>query len=87
MSAPVDVLAVMDTIDVCLHQLQMDPNTKAMHIARFTAARHAVADLIRAANRASIASYRGDESRPGTIRNADLDALRAAAVRAQGGAA
>ena len=47
----------------------------------------AVAELIEAARRAAIASVRGDGNCPGTIRNADLDALRAALVRVQGGAA
>lgn len=40
--------------------------------------RVAVAELIEAARRAAVASCRGDDFHPGTIRNADLDALRAA---------
>ncbi|PKH97596.1 hypothetical protein CXG43_01830 [Stenotrophomonas sp. Bg11-02] len=47
----------------------------------------AVAELIEAANRAAIASVRGDDNRPGTIRNTDLDELRAALARVKGGAA
>ena len=42
----VDVLAVMDTVDACLHSLRMDSEVKAQHIARFTEARAAVAELI-----------------------------------------
>ncbi len=33
------VLATMETVDACLHSLNMDADTKAMHITRFSEAR------------------------------------------------
>ena len=42
------------------------------------------AELIEAARRAAIAAVRGDDSNPGTIRNADLDRLRAAIATCDG---
>lgn len=50
------------------------------------AARAAIAELIEAARRAAIAAIRGDGSSPGTIRNEDLDRLRAALAACRGGA-
>jgi hypothetical protein len=47
-------------------------------------ARASVAELIEVANRAAIAAVRGDDNQPGTIRNQDLDALRAALARVKG---
>ena len=103
MSAPVDVLAVMDADASVLRSLMRERNNKAMRSdhpeaevrqdrARYLLEQHhearaAVAELIEAANRAAIAAVRGDDNHPGTIRNADLDALRAALARVQGGAA
>lgn len=75
MSAPVDVLAVMDD------RIQMAAPMSANDLR---AARTAVAELIEAASRAAVAATRGDENRPGTIRNADLDCLRAALARVRG---
>jgi hypothetical protein len=43
----VDVSAILDTVDACLHSLNMDADVKAMHIRRFTGARSAVADLMK----------------------------------------
>lgn len=77
MSAPVDVLAVMDEAIVSMGMFKLGPD-------KLREARVAVAELIEAANRAAIAACRGDGSRPGTIRNADLDALRAALARIGG---
>lgn len=79
MSTPkVDVLAVLDDV------LGTIPPISPQHqewLIRVKRARAAVAELIEAANRAAIAACRGDGSHPGTIRNADLDALRAALAR------
>ena len=102
MSAPVDVLAVMDADASVLRSEMRRRNRKAMRsdhpeaavrqermkylLAQNAEARAAVAELIEAANRAAIAAVRGDDNHPGTIRNADLDALRAALARVQGGA-
>lgn len=77
MSAPVDVLAVLSHHAHELIRLYGPDNDLA-------AARYAVAELIEVANRAAIAATRGDENRPGTIRNADLDCLRAALARMRG---
>lgn len=70
MSAPVDVLAVLDDYSA----QHGDPDD-------FVQARAAIEELIDVANRAAIAATRGDENRPGTIRNVDLDCLRAALAR------
>lgn len=55
--------------------------TQAWALAQVDAA---VGTLVNAATRAAVAAMRGDDNRPGTIRNADLDALRAALARVQG---
>ena len=52
MSAPVDVLAVMETVGRCLQGLDMAPFVKELHIERNAKARAAVAELIEAAERA-----------------------------------
>lgn len=78
MSAPVDVLRPYAQ-DTGAFRVS---NKGAAELAEALAA---VAELIDAASRAAIAAVRGDENRPGTIRNADLDALRAAVARVQGG--
>ena len=80
----VDVLAVMDS---CTDELEKQPGCYYTDAAKLQEARAAVAVLIEAANRAAVAAVRGDDNRPGTIRNADLDALRAALARVSGGAA
>ena len=77
MGAPVDVLAVLD-LAACRERDAGMPDGVQI------AARAAVAELIEAANRAAVAAVRGDDNRPGTIRNADLDALRAALARVKG---
>jgi len=78
MSAPVDVLAVLDEV---IHDREFSET-----VCTLREARAAVAELIEAANRAAIAACRGDGSHSGTIRNADLDALRAALARIGGAA-
>ena len=78
---PVDVLAVMDS---CTDELEKQPGCYYTDAAKLQEARAAVAELIQAANRAAVAAVRGDDNRPGTIRNADLDALRAALARVKG---
>lgn len=80
MSAPVDVLAVLDTL--CERAASGDP----AEYREVNSLRDAVTELIEAANRAAIAAVRGDDNRPGSIRNTDLDGLRAALARVKGGA-
>ena len=75
------VLAVMDAAQVFAFTEGEGDAARDMGAARV-----AVAELVEAANRAAIAAVRGDGNKPGTIRNADLDALRAALARVQGGA-
>lgn len=84
MTAPVDVRAVLDRM-VRSVGARTDKNRDA-DLAAAHEARAAVAELIEAASRAAIASVRGDETRPGSIRNTDLDALRAAVARVGGAA-
>ena len=73
----VDVLAVMDKAHSSLECGALRHTVSQ--------ARAAIAELIEAANRAAIAAVRGDDNQPGTIRNADLDDLRAALARVGGG--
>ena len=80
MSAPVDVLAV-------LREYARDTGpfrVGNLGAAKLAAACAAAIQLIEVANRAAIAASLGDENRPGTIRNADLDSLRAALARVRG---
>jgi hypothetical protein len=76
-TAPVNVSAVMDTVDALLHSLKMYPDTKAMHISRFTQARDAVAEYI-AANEEYDAARRANAYTPCVKNN---DRVKAAAVR------
>ena len=78
MSAQPTALAVLDDL---ISDMGDTPGTTGHQVAHV---RGAVAELIEAASRAAIAATRGDENRPGAIRNADLDALRAAVARVQG---
>ena len=75
-TAPVDVLSVMRRLSANVEFASLKQESGE--------ARAAIAELIEAARRAAIAAVRGDENRPGTIRNADLDALRAALARVGG---
>ena len=76
-SAP--VLQVIDTCAETLRFIHRDSRAAELH-----AAGAAVAALIEAAQRAAVAAVRGDGNRPGAIRNADLDDLRAAVARVRG---
>ncbi len=78
-SGPVDVLAVMNRACTALNDEGLfNPGDDLCK------ARAAVAELIEAVRRAAVASCRGDDFHPGTIRNADLDALRAALANVGG---
>ena len=79
-SGPVDVLAWLDS----LHATTADGAVTNRKWMEAQEARAAVAELIEAARRAAVASCRGDDFHPGTIRNADLDALRAALANVGG---
>ena len=74
----IGALAVMDNYAE-IHAGEFGGNASDLRKARA-----AVAELIEAANRAAVAAVRGDDNRPGTIRNQDLDALRAALARVRG---
>lgn len=76
MSAPVDVLNMLRKFERTYMVTGL--KEEAADVALIHAV---VAELIEAANRAAIAACRGDGSHSGTIRNADLDALRAALAR------
>ena len=81
MSRPIDVVAFLDGVAGATNDIFRLVGSDMQKEA--AEARAAVAELIQAANRAAVAAVRGDDNRPGTIRNADLDALRAAIARVQ----
>ena len=84
---PIDALAVLDTVDACLHQLKMDPDVKAMHIARFTEARAAIAELIKAAEcAANFDGLHTKNIRAMPFADDAMKALRAALANVSGGA-
>lgn len=82
-AVPVNVLAVLETTDACLHNMQADADAKALHIARLSEARAAVAELIEAA------VYIEFAMRDGAVFSRDYAAerMRKARIRAQGAAA
>lgn len=85
----VDVLsvtAVLETTDALLHQLQMDPEVKAMHIARFAEVRAALLAVVEEA-RDVIAhgyEYRENIGHAFAVSAAYTDSLRAALDRVGG---
>ena len=83
-AAPVDVLAVMELQAYRFRAARLSREIRDCADRELREARAAVAELIEAANRAAVAAVRGDDNRPGTIRNQDLDALRAALARVKG---
>lgn len=86
MSAPSKIAAIRHAV-TALHGAADDGADTRRYAEALQEAGASIDALIEAANRAAIASVRGDDNRPGSIRNTDLDDLRSALARLKGGAA